>query len=117
MGTEQVQLYRQESTKEALATRENEELVQAEASLRSQLQTYTAKFNQFQDSLSKSDKVLGQYKRQRNKMERRVETLEKENVELRSKNERKLTTLIKDKEGLSKGREKLQERCKDLQGE
>merc|ERR1712232_865969 len=93
------------------------ELVQAEASLRSQLQTYTAKFNQFQDSLSKSDKVLGQYKRQRNKMERRVETLEKENVELRSKNERKLTTLIKEKEGISQGRQELQERCKRLQGE
>lgn len=115
--TETVQVYRQEATKEALATRENEELVQADQSLRSQLQTYTTKYSQFQGSLQRSDKVLGQYQRQRNKLERRVETLEKENVELRLRNERKLATLVKEKEGLAKGKEKLQERCKKLQAE
>lgn len=114
---EHTQLYRQEATKEAIATRENDELLQAEKTLREQLHTYSAKFNQFQDSLSKSDKVLGQYKRQRNKMERRVETLEKENAELRTRSDRKLATLLKEKEGAAREKEKLQERCKRLQGE
>merc|ERR1712232_945661 len=93
------------------------ELVSADQALRGQLQTYSSKFNQFQDSLSKSDKVLGQYKRQRNKMQRRVEILEKENTELRSRNERRLVSVTKEREVTLKGKENLQERCKRLQAE
>lgn len=114
---EQAQLYRQEATREATAQHENDELLNTEQVLRGQLQTYSSKFNHFQDALSKSDKVLGQYKRQRNKMQRRLEVLEKENTELRSKNERRITSISKDRNTALKEKESMQERCKELQGE
>merc|ERR1719210_2605662 len=94
----QAQLYRQEAPRETAAQRENEELSQTEQVLRGQLQTYSNKFNHFQDALSRSDKVLGQYKRQRNKMQRRVEVLEKENQELRIRNDRKVSAINKDRD-------------------
>merc|ERR1719221_1467732 len=92
---EQAQLYRQEAARENVAQRENEELSKTEQVLRGQLQTYSSKFNYFQDALSKSDKVLGQYKRQRNKMQRRVEVLEKENQELKLRNEKRVAGVTK----------------------
>jgi len=55
---EQAQLYRMEAAKEAQARRENEDLLGTEQALRGQLQTYSNKFNHFQDSLSKSTKCL-----------------------------------------------------------
>jgi len=113
----QAQLYRQEAARESAAQRENEELSQTEQVLRGQLQTYSNKFNHFQDALSKSDKVLGQYKRQRNKMQRRVEVLEKENTDLRTRTERRLATATKDRDACLKEKEGLQERCKALQSE
>jgi len=114
---EQAQLYRQEAARENAAQRENEELSHTEQVLRGQLQTYSNKFNHFQDALSKSDKVLGQYKRQRNKMQRRVEVLEKENNDLRTRTERRLATATKDRDVCLKEKEGLQERCKVLQSE
>jgi len=112
---EQAQLYRQESTREQVAKKENDELKEAEQALRSQLQTYSNKFNHFQDALSKSNKVLGQYKRQRNKMQRRLETLEKENKEMRIRSDRKATNVTKDRDVATKEKEELQERAKLLQ--
>lgn len=114
---EQAQLYRQEAAREKSAQMVNEELSNTEQVLRSQLQTYSNKFNHFQDALSKSDKVLGQYKRQRNKMQRKVEVLEKENQELRMRTERRVTTVTRDRDSLLKEKENLQERCKALQSE
>lgn len=115
--SDQAQLYRHEATREATAKHENDELVSTEQALRGQLQTYSTKFNHFQDALSKSDKVLGQYKRQRNKMQRRVEVLEKENTELRSKNDRRINIVSKDRNTALKEKESLQVRCKELQAE
>merc|ERR1712032_1432737 len=114
---EQAQLYRNEAAKEAAAARENEELNNTEEVLRGQQQTYSNKFSHFKDALSKSDKVLGQYKRQRNKMQRRVEVLEKENAELRTRSERRIGAISKEKEAILKEKEELQERCKALQSE
>lgn len=114
---EQARLYRQEATREATAQHENDELLSTEKTLREQLATYSAKFNHFQDALSKSDKVLGQYKRQRNKMERRCEVLEKENSELTIKNDRRMITVSKDRNTALKEKEKEQARCKSLQAE
>merc|ERR1712217_472695 len=104
---EQAQLYRQEATRETAAQRENDELLNTEQQLRGQLQTYSNKFTNFQDALSKSDKVLGQYKRQRNKMQRRLEVLEKENAELQAKNERRLSTINKDREAMTREKEEM----------
>mmetsp|Transcript_42695 Transcript_42695/g.121744 ORF Transcript_42695/g.121744 Transcript_42695/m.121744 type:complete len:357 (-) Transcript_42695:176-1246(-) len=112
---EQAQLYRQEAARESAAQRENDELSNTEQVLRGQLQTYSNKFNHFQDALSKSDKVLGQYKRQRNRMQRRVEVLEKENTELRTRSDKRVTQVTKDRDVLLREKDKLQERCKQLQ--
>lgn len=109
--------YKQEATREAIAQREHDDLCNAETQLRAQLQTYGNKFNNFTDALSKSDKVLGQYKRQKNKMQRRVELLEKENQELRGRSDKRLTTIIKDRDSLLREKEALQERCKSMQAE
>jgi len=114
---EQTNLFRMEAAKEVTAKRENEELIKTEQVLREQLATYSNKFNHFQEALSKSDKVLGQYKRQRNKMLRRVELLEKENTEIKNKNERRTTQVLKEKDSVSKDKVSLQEKCKTLQAE
>lgn len=113
--SEQVQLYRREASREATAKRENEALVETDKVLRTQLKTYSDKFSQFQEALSKSDKVFGQYNRQRNKMQRRVETLEKENAELRPRNEKRLAVATRERDNLLREKETLQERCKQLQ--
>lgn len=115
--TEQVQTYRTEAHREATAQRENDVLTESENALRAQLQAYSSKFGQFQDALTKSDKVFAQYKRRRNKMERRVETLLKENAELRNKNDKKITATKKDRDQLLKDKEALQIKCKQLQAE
>lgn len=114
---EQARLYRQEATREATAQHENDELSNTEQTLRGQLQTYSNKFNHFQDALSKSDKVLGQYKRQRNKMQRRLEVLEKENTELRGKNEKRINAVSKDRDIAVREKASMQDRCKELQSE
>jgi len=110
-------VYKQEATREAVSQREYDELTNAEDVLRGQLQTYSNKFNNFQDALSKSDKVLSQYKRQKNKMQRRVELVEKENQELRVRSEKKLATITKDRDKVVREKEALQAKCKDLQAE
>lgn len=114
---EQAAVYKEAATREAVAQRENEELVNAENVLRGQLQTYSSKFSNFQDALSKSDKVLSQYKRQKNKMQRRAELLEKENQDLRARAEKRLTTLTRDRQTLAREKEELQDKCKLLQAE
>lgn len=113
----QAAVYKREATREARADHEHQELEQAETVLREQLQTYSSKFNNFQDSLSKSDKVLSQYKRQKNKMQRRVETLERENQELDVRNERRAVSLAKDTGKMAAELSTLQDRCRELQAE
>jgi len=50
-------------------------------------------------------------------MQRRLEVLEKENLELRSKNERKIVTLNRERDSILKEKDAMQERCKNLQSE
>jgi hypothetical protein len=114
---EQAQLYRQEAAKENMAQRENDELNSQDQVLRGQLQTYSSKLHHFQDALSKSGKVLGQYKRQKNKMQRRVELLTKENADLRLRSEKRLAAVRKERDALLKEKELQQEKCKALQSE
>eukprot|EP00439_Symbiodinium_sp_Y106_P041241 s2110_g5.t1 len=115
--TEAARAYRIEAERERKAKMENEQLTQAEQALRQQLQTYGTKFSNFQDALSKSDKVLGQYKRQKGRMQRRTEVLQKENAELRVRNERKEAQVLKERDALIKEKADMQERCKALQAE
>lgn len=115
--TEQSQLCHQEVTREAAARRFNDELTGSEKELRDQLATYTEKLGQFQGSLSKSDKVLAKYRQHRSKSQRRVEVLEKENKELRARNEKKVAVATKDRDAVLREKAALQERCKALQNE
>jgi regulator of replication initiation timing len=110
-------LWRQATHREQMAQQDNEELLATEKALRDQLQTYTGKFNQFQDALSKSEKVLGQYKRQRNKIQRRVEGLVKENAELRARNDKKNQAAKRELEAALRDKDEAQEKCKMLQAE
>ncbi|CAE7392767.1 Txlna [Symbiodinium microadriaticum] len=107
--TEAAKAYRIEAERERKAKMENEQLTQAEQALRQQLQTYGTKFSNFQDALSKSDKVLGQYKRQKGRMQRRTEVLQKENAELRVRNERKEAQVLKERDALIKEKADMQE--------
>ncbi|CAE7856128.1 Txlna, partial [Symbiodinium sp. KB8] len=106
--TEAAKAYRIEAERERKAKMENEQLTQAEQALRQQLQTYGTKFSNFQDALSKSDKVLGQYKRQKGRMQRRTEVLQKENAELRVRNERKEAQVLKERDALIKEKADMQ---------
>eukprot|EP00933_Yihiella_yeosuensis_P080564 TRINITY_DN94012_c0_g1_i1.p1 TRINITY_DN94012_c0_g1~~TRINITY_DN94012_c0_g1_i1.p1 ORF type:complete len:376 (-),score=93.22 TRINITY_DN94012_c0_g1_i1:186-1313(-) len=115
--TMKAKLYKEEALRERQAQLENDDLSQAEQQLRSQLSTYGNKFQHFQDALSKSDKVLGQYKRQKGKMQQRIVALEKENTELRGRNEKGIAKVTKDRDNVLKEKEQLQERCKKLQAE
>jgi len=103
--------------RETIAQCQFNELSGAETKLRAQLQTYSTKFNDFQEALSKSDRVLGQYRRQKSKMERKTEVLEKENREMRVRNDKRIAALQKDREMLAREKDALQEKCKKLQGE
>lgn len=109
--------YKKEALREAEATREHRELSDTESQLRHELQVYSNKFSNFQDAISKSNKVLEQYKRQRNKMQRRVEQLEKENQELRSRSEKRLVSTQKDRDQAVQQKEALHAKCKALQVE
>lgn len=106
-----------ETVREQQAKKFNEELVASEKELRDQLATYTEKLGQFKGSLSKSDEVLKKYKQHKTKSQRRVEQLDKENRELRMKNEKKNAQATKERDKLLKDKEEMQERCKSLQAE
>eukprot|EP00747_Dinoflagellata_sp_TGD_P166579 gnl/TRDRNA2_/TRDRNA2_189576_c0_seq1.p1 gnl/TRDRNA2_/TRDRNA2_189576_c0~~gnl/TRDRNA2_/TRDRNA2_189576_c0_seq1.p1 ORF type:complete len:344 (+),score=120.02 gnl/TRDRNA2_/TRDRNA2_189576_c0_seq1:130-1161(+) len=114
---EHAQRYKQQVAHEQVAQRENDDLLNTDQTLRGQLQTYTAKFKNFQDALSKSDKVLGQYKRQRNRMQQKVAVLEKENKELQVRNGKRLATVSKERDNALKEKEDQQVLCKRLQAE
>merc|ERR1712007_15413 len=113
--SEQTQLYRQEAKREAACKHENDELTNTDQVLRGQLQTYTTKYNHFQDALSKSDKVLGQQKRRRNTVQQQVEVVGKENQELQVRNERRITQVSKERDESMREKDRVQETCKLLQ--
>jgi len=114
---EQDRYCRPEFAREEAAMRENEELLGTEQILKEQLETYSSKLVQFEGHLGKSDKVLSQYKRHKNKMQRRKETLTKENDELRTRNERRIRTATKEHDDALCDKETAQEKSKRLQAE
>lgn len=115
--SEQEQLYKQEATRLSAQTAEYETLSNSETILQQQLKTYGDKFSQFQDTLSKSNKVFEKYKRERNRLQRKVETLEKENVTLKEKNEKKNATAVRDGDRLLKEKDELEKQSKVLLAE
>jgi len=109
--------YKEEATREAYAERDHTELTTTEQQLRQQLQLYSNKFTNFQEALARSDKILVQYKRQKCKLERKMETLQKENQELKARCDKRIATLTKDVEQVSKEKAALQDVCRGLQAE
>lgn len=110
------------ATKKAIVEMETRERV-----LKDQLHVYTEKYDQFQDSLAKSNGIFTTYKAEIDKMAKRTKTLEKEAIEWRSKYEksnRALLNTISDKQAQDEYVKKsarqlaqLQKLCRTLQAE
>lgn len=63
-------------------------LLKTEAELRGQLAMYGDKFEQFQDTLTKSNEVFATFKKEMEKMSKTIKKLEKENAGLRDKGQK-----------------------------
>lgn len=110
------------ATKKAIVEMETRERV-----LKEQLHVYTEKYDQFQDSLAKSNGIFATYKTEIEKMSKRTKALEKEAIEWRSKYEksnRALLNTISDKQAQDEYVKKsarqlaqLQKLCRTLQAE
>jgi len=50
-------------------------------------------------------------------MQRRLEVLEKENTDLQKKNDKKIGSMMKERDIMTKEKADAQERCKDLQAQ
>lgn len=110
------------ATKKAIVEMETRERL-----LKEQLSVYTEKYDQFQNSLQKSNDVFATYKVEIEKMSKKTKALEKEAYEWRSKYEksnRALLNTISDKQAQDEYVKKsarqlaqLQKLCRTLQGE
>lgn len=119
---------KQAALEEVLATKKAIlEMESREHTLKEQLSIYTSKYDQFQNSLQKSNDVFATYKVELDKMAKRTKTLEKEAYEWRSKYEksnRALLNTISDKQAQDEYTKKsarqltqLQKLCRTLQAE
>lgn len=110
-----------------LAKRALGEMEKREGLLKDQLHIYTTKYDEFQGSLQKSNKIFGSYKIELDKMAKRIKQLEKENYEWRLKYEksnRALLEMVTDKQAQeayvqksAKQLAQLQKLCRTLQAE
>lgn len=119
---------KQAALEEALATKKAIiEMETRERLLKEQLTVYTDKYDQFQNSLQKSNDVFATYKVELEKMSKKTKLLEKEAYEWRSKYEkcnRALLNTISDKQAQDEYMKKsarqlaqLQKLCRTLQAE
>lgn len=119
---------KQAALEEVLATKKAiAEMEFRERTLKEQLSIYTTKYDQFQNSLQKSNDIFATYKVELEKMAKRTKTLEKEAYEWRSKYEksnRALLNTISDKQAQDEYTKKsarqlaqLQKLCRTLQAE
>lgn len=119
---------KQASLEEILVTRKAVvEMEARERLLKQQLSVYTAKYDQFQESLQKSNDIFTTYKAELEKMSKRIKLLEKESYEWRTKYEkcnRALLNTISDKQAQDDYVKKserqltqLQKLCRTLQTE
>ncbi|TYJ36636.1 hypothetical protein E1A91_A05G320500v1 [Gossypium mustelinum] len=101
------------------------QLLVTEKNLRMQLTADGEKFQQFQDSLSKSNEVFETFKQEIEKMAKSIKELRKENVFLKSKCDKSdftLIELVEERERMKKQlektknqKEKLESLCRSLQ--
>lgn len=110
------------SSKKSLAEMETRERL-----LKEQLHVYTNKYDEFQNSLQKSNDIFTTYKTELEKMSKRIKSLEKESYEWRVKYEkcnRSLLNMVADKQAQDQYVQKsarqlaqLQKLCRTLQAE
>ncbi|CAK9880679.1 unnamed protein product [Sphagnum jensenii] len=124
---QQQELFAQEEAKSHLYTEQIAQLLKTEQDLRSQLGLYGDKFEQFQDTLTKSNDVFATFKKEMEKMSKTIKKLEKENFSLKKKCEKSDVTIIellderaslkKQAETSRNQKEKLEALCRSLQAE
>eukprot|EP01018_Ginkgo_biloba_P015867 Gb_38239 [translate_table: standard] len=117
----------QEQAKMQLYTEQITQLLGTEKNLRMQLAADGEKFQQFQDTLTKSNEVFESFKKEMEKMAKTIKDLNKENNFLKTKCEKSDVSLIelveeraKLKKQLEKAKnqkEKLESLCRSLQAE
>eukprot|EP00741_Cyanophora_paradoxa_P017349 tig00020961_g16759.t1 len=122
---QQKELADQEAVKAAAYKEQAATLVKTEQELRSQLQMYGEKFEQFQETLTKSNEVFNTFKKEMEKMSKTIKQLEKENTSLKDKCQKSDITIIemieektssqKKFETLKAQKEKLEGLCRTLQ--
>jgi uncharacterized coiled-coil DUF342 family protein len=76
-------------------------LLKTEAELRGQLAMYGDKFEQFQDTLTKSNEVFATFKKEMEKMSKTIKKLEKENAGLREKGQKSDLAVVEIAEEVS----------------
>ncbi|XP_036601378.1 alpha-taxilin [Trichosurus vulpecula] len=114
--------------KEAVESQRVCELMkQQEAHLKQQLALYTEKFEEFQNTLSKSSEVFTTFKQEMEKMTKKIKKLEKETTMYRSRWESSNKALLemaeektlrdKELEGLQVKIQRLEKLCRALQSE
>nr|XP_028595013.1 alpha-taxilin-like isoform X1 [Podarcis muralis]XP_028595014.1 alpha-taxilin-like isoform X1 [Podarcis muralis]XP_028595015.1 alpha-taxilin-like isoform X1 [Podarcis muralis] len=114
--------------KEAVESQRMCELMkQQETHLKEQLALYTAKFEEFQNTLSKSSEVFTTFKQEMEKMTKKIKKLEKETTMYRSRWESSNKALLemaeektlrdKELEGLQVKIQRLEKLCRALQTE
>lgn len=119
---------KQAALEEVLATKKSVlEMEKRERALKEQLRFTSEKYDQFQDSLQKSNNIFSTYKVELEKMAKRSKALEKEAFEWRSKYEksnRALLNAVSDKQAQDEYMKKsarqltqLQKLCRTLQAE
>eukprot|EP01111_Echinosteliopsis_oligospora_P007152 TRINITY_DN2181_c2_g1_i1.p1 TRINITY_DN2181_c2_g1~~TRINITY_DN2181_c2_g1_i1.p1 ORF type:complete len:337 (+),score=117.98 TRINITY_DN2181_c2_g1_i1:25-1035(+) len=83
---QQADIALQEALKAQAYKEQTVTLVMTENELRAQLSLYAEKFEQFQDTLTKSNDVFTTFKQEMQRMTKTIKKLEKENIALKKKN-------------------------------
>lgn len=100
------------------AQRAIRDLTDREQQLKEQLNIYTAKYDEFQKSLQKSNEVFGSYKVELEKMSKHTKKIEKEALGWRQKYEKANATVIElatEKQARDQQSERLQKQVDQLQ--
>lgn len=124
---QQLEVSCQEQAKVQLYTEQISQLLETEKNLRLQLAADGEKFQQFQETLTKSNEVFESFKKEMEKMAKTIKDLNRENSFLKKKCEKtdvSLIELVDEREKVKKQlektknqKEKLESLCRSLQAE
>ncbi|XP_024388593.1 uncharacterized protein [Physcomitrium patens] len=124
---QQEELVAQEESKSRLYKEQIAHQLKVEQDLRAQLALYGDKFEQFQETLTKSNEVFATFKKEMEKMSKTIKKLEKENIALKKKAEKSDVTVIelldervtlkKQLETSKNQKDRLEGLCRSMQAE